>query len=288
MKERLKQLSPFAQVIVLILIGAVSFIVISILSTLIVQALYPSMPGDDLSLLYKNYPVQFMFMYYLPFQAGFLLTPGLLYFSLTKSGKSIHFKQEKSTWFIWAFLLFAAVFFTLPFFSFLNEEITKYLGVFEELWNLKQLSDNQLIILFGENASFSAFLSAIVFVGILTGIAEEFAFRRFLFRHMLVTTNKFWLSVIGSAFIFALLHFNYIQFIPLLVFGIALALMYHATGSILPGIIVHTLNNVLNVYWLRNDNFPYWMESMEPLLVTPFAFILILLVWYRYFKKVII
>jgi membrane protease YdiL (CAAX protease family) len=173
----------------------------------------------------------------------------------------------------------------LPFFSLLNESITQYLGVYETLFQEKQLGDEQLSRLIGENASSLAYILGLVFIGVLTGFAEELAFRRFLFRHMLTHTNRLWLSVIGSAFIFALLHFNYIQFIPLMAFGIALAMMYQVSGSIWPGVIVHACNNILNVYWLRNNNFPEWMETIDPKITIPSTFLLMGLIWFKYLKR---
>jgi membrane protease YdiL (CAAX protease family) len=285
MKDRINSLSPFTQVIALILIGGISFVLISIISTLVITSIYTEIPTNDLSILYEKYPVQFMFLYYLPFQLGFLFIPGLIYFLITRNQLSAFFQVKSYKWVVWSFLLFLCVFLLLPFFNLLNESITEYLGVYEALIKEKQFSDQQLTRLIGENSSFLAYGTAIIIIGIVTGIAEELAFRRFLFRHMLVSTNKFWLSVIGSAFVFALLHFNYIQFIPLMAFGVALALMYHASGSIWPGIAVHSLNNILNVYWLRNDNFPEWMESIDPKITIPSTLLLMGLIWYKYFRK---
>lgn len=285
MKDRINSLTPFTQIIVFILIGGISFVLISIISTLVVTAVYPEISTNNLDVLYDNYPVQFMFLYFLPFQIGFLLTPGLIYFLITRNQHSIFFQNRSIKWVAWSLLLFLSVFLLLPFFELINESITQYLGVYEVLVQEKQFSDAQLIRLIGKNASIEAYIIAIVVIGVVTGIAEEFAFRRFLFRHMLVHTNKLWLSVIGSAFVFALLHFNYIQFIPLMAFGIALALMYHVSGSIWPGVVVHSLNNVLNVYWLRNENFPDWMESVHSEITIPSTLLLMGLIWVKYLKK---
>jgi len=285
MKDRINSLTPFTQIIVLILIGGISFVLISIFSTLIITSLYPNMPTDNLGILYEKYPVQFMFLYYLPFQLGFLFTPGLIYYLISKDEVSVYFQTRSFRWVIWAFLFFICVFLLLPFFTLLNESITQYLGVYEVLLQEKQFGDEQMTKLIGSKSSLSAYVMGIVLIGLITGVAEELAFRRFLFRHMLVHSNKFWLSVVGSSFAFALLHFNYIQFIPLMAFGIALALMYHASGSIWPGIVVHSLNNILNVYWLRNESFPQWMESVEPEITIPSTLLLMGLIWVKYLKK---
>lgn len=285
MKDRINHLSPFAQVIALIIVGGMSFVLLSILSTLVVTSIYPEIPTDNIGILYDKYPVQFMFLYYLPFQLGFLMTPGLIYFFITIEKEPVIFRKRSFKWLIWSFLLFFCVFLLLPFFSLLNEAITQYLGVYDVLFQEKQLGDEQLSRLIGENASVLAYVSGLIFIGLITGFAEELAFRRFLFRHMLIHTNKLWLSILGSAFIFALLHFNYIQFIPLMAFGIALAMMYHVSGSIWPGVVVHACNNMLNVYWLRNENFPEWMETVDPKITIPSTLLLMGLIWVKYLKK---
>src|SRR5690554_7401774 len=102
----------------------------------------------------------------------------------------------------------------------------------------------------------TSFIIAVLIIGVITGIAEELAFRRFLFHHILKNNKKVMPCILISAVVFAVLHFNYIQIIPLLVFGVALGLMYYVSGSIIPGIVVHALNNILNVYWLSEDTFP--------------------------------
>ncbi|PHR49596.1 MAG: hypothetical protein COA32_00265 [Fluviicola sp.] len=285
MKDRINSLTPFTQIIVFILIGGISFVLINIISILVVTAVYPEIPTNNLDVLYDNYPVQFMFLYFLPFQLGFLLTPGLIYFLITRNKHSIFFQTRSFIWVAWSILLFISAFLLLPFFELINESITQYLGVYEVLVQEKQFSDAQLVRLIGKNASFEAYVIAIIVIGVVTGIAEEFAFRRFLFRHMLVHTNKLWLSVLGSAFVFALLHFNYIQFIPIMAFGIALALMYHVSGSVWPGVVLHSLNNALNVYWLRNENFPEWMESVHSEITIPSTLLLMGLIWVKYLKK---
>lgn len=285
MKKRINELTPFSQVMALILLGGVSFVLIMIISSLIVSSLYPQIPTNDISVLYEKFPVQFMALYYLPFQVGFLLTPGLIYVWLTGDSSPKYFGYKGIKWVFWSFLLFLVVFCLLPFFSDINESIAQYLGVYEDLIRQKILSDEQLVKLFGEKASTISFIVALILIGVLTGIAEELAFRRFLFRHMLINTNKYWMSVLVSAFVFALLHFNYIQFIPLMAFGIVLALMYQVSGSIWPGVIVHALNNMLNVYWLRFNSFPKWMDSVDPKITIPSTILLMGLIWYKYLRK---
>ena len=279
-KDRFNSYTPFMQVIVLLLVGGVSFFVISSLATLIVQAFNDHIPIDNMQLMATTYPVSFMLIFFMPFQLGFLLVPGLIYFYVLNPSpvRTILFKFSN---YFWAIAVFVAVFFLLPFFSTINDFITQSFGVYDVLMEQKTQSDQQLIQLFGSESSSTAFLVGLLLVGLLTGIAEEYFFRGFLFKHMLKFTQKKWLSIVVSGLVFALLHFNYVQFIPLLIFGIILTIMYYVSGSLLPGIIAHVANNALNVFWLHTDNFPAWMETMWVEITIPSTILLMGLIYYK-------
>lgn len=282
LKEKYALFPPFTQVIILLIIGLVLFSFVSGVATLTVQTFFPSVPIDNIQLLVDGFPVFYMLLYFIPFQLGFLFLPGLYFFYVLSTKREISNQTLTSSNFTWALLLFTAVFFLLPFLNELNEKITSFFGVYEELQVQKQLSDEQLISLFGPSSSTTSYIVALLTIGLLTGIAEEFFFRGFLFKHLLHTTNKTGFSIILSALIFALLHFNYVQFIPLLAFGVALGLMYHVSGSLMPGIIAHVVNNMLNVYWVHTDSFPNWMDELWVEITIPSIIILMGLL---YFKK---
>jgi|SRR5690554_880936 len=283
MKEKFNSISPFLQATLLFTLGAIAFIIISMLLSVIVSTMYPEMPTDNISIQLNSFPVQYMFIHFLPFQLGFLLVPGLIYMKLNHSAEQV-VKTTRLKYIVWSSLLFFAAFFLLPFFAELNMEITKLVGLYDELMAEKMLSDIQLTKLVGAPGS-QSFYASILIIGLVTGIAEELAFRRFVLHHMLVSTKKVGLSIFASAGVFALLHFNYIQIIPLFSFGIVLGLMYYVSGSIIPSIVAHALNNALNVYWLATDSFPEWMMEIDLKTTIPSTLLLMGLIFY-YFKKI--
>lgn len=282
MKERFQQLSAFLQILVLVFIGATSFFVLSVLTVSICSFLYPDMPLTNMAVLQSHYPVQFMVMNFFPFQTGFLLIPGIVF--LRVGPQRISVKKRSTKGVIWSVLLFVSVLLLLPFLSEINNWITEQMGVYETLDNQKTLSDEQLKGLLGGTSDLS-FISGVLIIGLLTGIAEELAFRRLLMTHLLTVTKQFWLSLIGSSFIFALLHFNYLQFIPLLSFGIALGLIFYYSGSIWVGAILHALNNIVNLWWLSTDSFPSWIEEILPEITIPSTLVLMGLLYYQFFRK---
>ena len=83
-----------------------------------------------------------------------------------------------------------------------------------------------------------------LFVVCIAPFVEEFFFRGFLYQAMRNSWGPM-LGAVGSAFLFALIHFAPDKFVPLLILGVALAMLFEKTGSIWPCIMLHALNNSL-------------------------------------------
>ncbi len=83
-----------------------------------------------------------------------------------------------------------------------------------------------------------------VFIAVLPPIFEELAFRGFLFNQLLkVTSSK--LTIIATAFIFALIHFSFISFIWIFPFGLVLGYLRNKYNTLWLGIIVHFIHNLI-------------------------------------------
>lgn len=92
----------------------------------------------------------------------------------------------------------------------------------------------------------AGFLSAFIVVGICPAIAEEFAFRGFLFG-TLKDKWKPWLAIVLSAVLFGAYHMNLLQFVGGTMMGIGLAYAAYMSGSIWIGAVMHFINNGLSV-----------------------------------------
>lgn len=92
-----------------------------------------------------------------------------------------------------------------------------------------------------------------VAVGILAPLAEEVVFRGAILRTLLGIMSKknHWVAIIISAALFGLAHFNAAQFVNALLMGLLLGWMYYRTGSLVPGILLHWINNTM-AYVLTN------------------------------------
>lgn len=92
-----------------------------------------------------------------------------------------------------------------------------------------------------------------VAVGILAPLAEEVVFRGAILRTLLGIMSKknHWVAIMISAAIFGIVHANLAQFINALLMGLILGWMYYRTGSLVPGILLHWVNNTM-AYVLTN------------------------------------
>ena len=92
-----------------------------------------------------------------------------------------------------------------------------------------------------------------VAVGILAPLAEEVVFRGAILRTLLGIMSKknHWVAIMISAAIFGAVHANLAQFINALLMGLLLGWMYYRTGSLVPGILLHWVNNTM-AYVLAN------------------------------------
>ena len=80
-------------------------------------------------------------------------------------------------------------------------------------------------------------------VCIFAPIVEEMVFRGAILRTLLSTFNRHWYAIVVSALIFTVVHINPAQMPHAFLIGLLLGWIYYRTGSILPGILLHWVNN---------------------------------------------
>lgn len=80
-------------------------------------------------------------------------------------------------------------------------------------------------------------------VCIFAPLVEELVFRGAILRSLLGSLNKHWLAILISAILFALIHLNLAQMPHAFIIGLLLGWIYYRTGSILPGVAFHWVNN---------------------------------------------
>lgn len=81
-------------------------------------------------------------------------------------------------------------------------------------------------------------------VALLPPLVEEMVFRGCVLRSLLQwKPERKWLMIALSAFLFALVHMNPAQLPHTFLIGLLLGWMYMRTGSIVPGVVYHWVNN---------------------------------------------
>ena len=88
----------------------------------------------------------------------------------------------------------------------------------------------------------------IVYVCVLAPILEETLFRGMILQGLRPWGDRF--AVAASALLFGVFHMNLVQGVAALCMGLALGLIAVRSGSVLPGIFVHALNNSISIVLL--------------------------------------
>ena len=107
-------------------------------------------------------------------------------------------------------------------------------------------------------------------LAIVVPIAEEFVFRGAILRVLLQgfggqrSTANAWKAIALSALIFSVSHLNPAQMPHAFIVGLMLGWFYWRTGSILPGVVYHVVNNTASYVMLR------LYPNMEDLTLTDF------------------
>lgn len=100
-------------------------------------------------------------------------------------------------------------------------------------------------------------LVLLIAAAIVAPLGEELFFRGFLFLGLRQRLG--WKSaMVITAILFALAHGMLTVLLPVFLLGIIFAMLTHLSGSILPAVFFHTLNNSLAlgaIYYLQNTNF---------------------------------
>ena len=84
-------------------------------------------------------------------------------------------------------------------------------------------------------------------LGILAPVAEELVFRGAILRSLMDYFNHRlpWIPIVASALLFGAVHGNMAQFANAFTMGLLLGWLYYRTHSIVPGVVLHWVNNTV-------------------------------------------
>jgi membrane protease YdiL (CAAX protease family) len=111
------------------------------------------------------------------------------------------------------------------------------------------------------------FLNLIV-LAVMPAVAEELLFRGALLQLVRFSFGNVHLAVVVSAIIFSAFHGQFYGFIPRMFLGLILGYLFVYSGSILPGMLIHFLNNALALLITWN----HWDENGYDVLKADYVF----------------
>jgi len=98
-----------------------------------------------------------------------------------------------------------------------------------------------------ENSSVGSLLFTLLVLAVTPAFAEELFFRGIVMRFFHKRTQNLAFAVFMSAGLFALFHFSVYNLLPIFIMGMILGYVYYYTGSIWVSIMVHFVNNGLQI-----------------------------------------
>jgi CAAX protease family protein len=90
-------------------------------------------------------------------------------------------------------------------------------------------------------------VALVVLVGVIVPVGEEVFFRGLTFGALRRVMNRH-AAVMTSALFFAGAHLQPVELLPILILGMILAYLYDYTGSLVPGMIAHGVNNLTALF----------------------------------------
>ncbi|MFN3487889.1 MAG: lysostaphin resistance A-like protein [Emticicia sp.] len=107
---------------------------------------------------------------------------------------------------------------------------------------------------FTDFTSFWQFLLAFLVIAVIAGIGEELIFRGLIMRKILLGTGNPHIAIWVSAFIFAVIHFQFYGILPRMMLGVLFGYFYLWTGNIRVPIFAHIFNNgfAITIIYLHN------------------------------------
>lgn len=185
-------------------------------------------------------------------QVGLFLLPGAVFMWLMRLGKGT--SASMLSWFPALLVPVCA----LPIVTFLGT-INEQLPLMEEalIWMRSNQEKANLLYeyLLVMNSPMDLITNLFI-MAYVPAVAEETLFRGGLQQMIQRHSKNGHLAIWGAAFIFSLIHFQFLTFIPRLVMGAGLGYIFYWGGSLWMPILAHAINNAVAIsayYFLKDD-----------------------------------
>ncbi len=98
-----------------------------------------------------------------------------------------------------------------------------------------------------QSGNLLSLLRNLLLIALLPAICEEVFFRGVIQKFAYSFTRKWWLSILITAGLFTLFHASVSEFIPILLAGLVLGIVYYLTGNLWLTVLLHFVHNGLQV-----------------------------------------
>jgi membrane protease YdiL (CAAX protease family) len=129
-------------------------------------------------------------------------------------------------------------------------------GVIQSIMQAMGIRQTQLVSLqCVRDFPLAGFLGVLLAGGVLAPIAEELYFRGYVFQTYYVSRGPA-VAYAATGLLFSVLHLNLPALVPILILSIIFAFVYRRTGSIVPSMVGHAVNNCTAFAILYFANLP--------------------------------
>ena len=106
-------------------------------------------------------------------------------------------------------------------------------------------------------------------VALLPAVFEELAFRGVLQPLLIRATGNAWMGIALASILFSAIHFQFYGFLPRVLLGALFGWLAHRSGSLIPGMLAHFVNNTLAAItlWVTGSMADDLMDLTPALLV---------------------
>ena len=264
----------FSRIIILAGLMAISFLVISVPSIFIINAIFDGMkePSDLVNGMKVMQIIQSVSLFVIP---AFIMAALI-------SIRPINFlKLDKNPGFLDFFLVLLSVFSLIPLMSYIIEwniglTLPEFLRPIEEWMRMKEeeLAETTRLLLTADTWGgwvYNFFIAAFV-----AGVSEELFFRGLLQNMFSFKRRSAIPAILITAFIFSAIHLQFFGFFPRFLLGIYFGFLMVWSGSLLLPIFAHFLNNgiaLLQLFITENQpellfltdeyRFPWWITILS-------------------------
>jgi sodium transport system permease protein len=144
---------------------------------------------------------------------------------------------------------------------------------------MKILPSEELIESFKYIFSETTFTQQVVIMAVIPAVVEEMFFRGIMFNSLKKKAGVKAAAVV-SYLLFASMHFSLIKIFPTFLLGVVFTYVVYKTGSILPAVVLHFINNFMSVAVqhlipdVELDNLAYTALNYKIILVFTVIYIL--------------